>query len=120
MAAIIAATVTGDNRFGGKMGMPDGKRKRNMVQITFGDGASTYPALGIPMPAKGAFGMVRFVERLSLDSPSPGDGFMYKWDSVNNTIRIYQGAGAAGPGVEVTTAYVPANNTTLYGSALGW
>jgi hypothetical protein len=65
--------------------------------------------------------MVRFLETLELNSPSPNDGFMYKFDTVNNTIRIYGAGGSAGAaGVEMTAASVPALGTTLYGIAQGW
>jgi hypothetical protein len=99
--------------------MPDGKRRRNAVTIAFGDGVNTYPVNGVPLPARGLFGMVRFLERLLLDSPSPGDGFVYKWDSINNSIRIYESAGVVGPLVELTAANTPAA-TTLYATAQGW
>lgn len=122
----LGPVITGDNRYGGARGVPEGKRRRNAVQITFGDGVATYPSLGIPLPTRGStgfggFGLVRFLERLQIDSPSPGDGYVYKWDSVNNSIRIYQvGAAVATPLAEVSTAFVPANNTTLYATAVGW
>ena len=38
------------------------KKKMYRVKIVFGDGALTYPALGIPMPAIGVFGMVRYLD----------------------------------------------------------
>jgi hypothetical protein len=121
MAALGAATVTGDNRFGGARSAPDGKRRRNAVRVVFGDGVSTYPTNGVPMPAAGQFGLVRFLESLQLNDASSPDGFVYKYDTVHNSIRIYGGSASAGTaGTEMSAAGVPANGTTLYATAVGW
>ena len=60
--------------------------------IAFGNGALTYPANGVPLPAKGAFGMKQEIKRVFIEG-MPGDGYVYKYDRVNHTIRIWQGAG---------------------------
>jgi hypothetical protein len=66
-----------------------GKKRRNRVTIVFGDGVSTYPALGVPMPTAGSFGMIRQLDFLHVYDESNPDGYIYKYDSVNNKIRIY-------------------------------
>lgn len=94
-------------------------------KLVFGDGASTYPAGGIPLTAA-KLGCPVQVRSLDLFSPSSGDGYLYKYDFVNNKIRIYQSpAIASAPStavalIEVTTAFVPVSNVTLYASVSGY
>ena len=64
---------------------------KSYPSITFGDGALKYPALGIPLPDKGQFGMKALVKRLNITQPP--DGYEYRYDKVNGTIRIFQSAG---------------------------
>ncbi len=97
------------------------KQKRNRVKIVFGDGALTYPALGIPMPTFGEWGMRRNLDSVILSDSSDGDGFMYKYDQENNKIRMWQGDNnnaSDAPGVELGVVAVAA--TTLYAEAVGW
>jgi hypothetical protein len=96
-----------------------GKRKVHKITMVIGDGASTYPALGVPLTIQ-KFGMARFLEFLNLQDSS-GDGYLYKYDSVNQKIRIYQGDNtnaAAAPAVELG-AVVPVA-TSIVGEAIGW
>jgi hypothetical protein len=63
-----------------------------LASITFGNGSKTYPANGIPLPAIGAFGFRKEINFVIVAQP-PGDGFIYKYDPVNYSIRVYtQGA----------------------------
>jgi len=93
-------------------------RVRTLPTVKFGDGADTYPALGIPMPDIHKFGMQFKIDRVSIEQPA--DGYVYHFDRANHKIRIFQGdnaAGAAGPLVELGGVAVPA--TTLYLDVLG-
>ena len=79
-----------------------GKQRRNRVKITFGDGALTYPANGVPMPAFGSFGMVRNLDYLNVLDQDDATGVFWKYDKENNKLRAYvQGitVGAAGAAV---------------------
>jgi hypothetical protein len=121
MAALGAATVTVLNTYQGGRLMRAFKRRGNLVNVIFGDNASTYPSGGIVLPAFGAFGMVRFLEYLQFIDNVSGDGYVYKYDVANKKIRIYTGAASASlPLVEVSTSFVPANNVTLISLAVGW
>lgn len=76
-----------------------GARKRNRVKIAFGDGALTYPAGGVPLPAFGQFGMKRFLEFITITDMDDSHGLVWKYDQENNKLRAYsQGftVGAAG------------------------
>jgi hypothetical protein len=91
------------------------KRKFFRVKVVFGDGALTYPALGIPMPGPGAFGFVRLLDGLNSIETASDDTNIYKYDTVNNKIRIW----IPNTGLEMG-AVAPAANRTLYAMALGW
>jgi hypothetical protein len=70
-----------------------------LAQITFGNGSLTYPANGVPLPDKGVFGFRKIID-LGIVENAPGDGFVYKYDRTNHSIRVYtQGAktGATAP-----------------------
>lgn len=58
--------------------------------IAFGNSTLTYPSGGVPLTA-GSLGCPNTITRLNLFGPSSGDGLIYKYDTVNNKIRIYQG-----------------------------
>ncbi|HAJ28117.1 MAG TPA: hypothetical protein DCG53_12885 [Syntrophus sp. (in: bacteria)] len=92
-AALAAANVTvtvnpGDRDLGG------GGASKNftMASLAFGDGALTYPANGVPLPAIGAFGFHKAIH-MGIVVSDPDKGFVYKYDKTNHSIRIYtQGA----------------------------
>lgn len=117
MAPLTAAsvTVTVEKR------VIESQRKRNRVKLVFGDGALTYPTGGIPMPAKGAFGLVRELESLSFYDQAHANGFVYKYDRDNNKMLIYAETTVATnqPLLEATVALAPAS-TTLVVEAIGW
>lgn len=69
-----------------------GKKRRNILTLTFGDGAKTYPTGGIPMPAAGSFGMVRNLDFLNVLDDSAGV-FLVKYDKTNNKLRYYWPSG---------------------------
>lgn len=56
--------------------------------ISFGDGALTYPANGVPLPAIGNFNMVKKLDRMFIEQPV--DLIEYRYDATNHTIRMYQ------------------------------
>jgi hypothetical protein len=96
-------------------------RKRNAVTLVVGNGTDTYPAGGIPMPVFQSFGFARFLETLDFLDNSSADGFLYKYDEVNNKIRIYQGDNtnaAAAPNIELGAVAVPTK--TFRAFAWGW
>lgn len=72
-----------------------GKKRRNYVTITFGDGAKTYPAGGVPMPAFSSFGMIRQLDHLNVLDDSAGT-FLVKYDKANNKLRYYFPTGGTG------------------------
>lgn len=59
-----------------------------LADIEFGDGALTYPTGGVPLPAIGNFGMQRQVDFGAVE-PDPDDGFVYKYDRSNHTLKIF-------------------------------
>jgi hypothetical protein len=72
---------------------PDGRIGiRTFPTVAFGNGALTYPALGVPMPAIGKFGFLRAIKRAYFEQPA--NGFIYHFDRANHKIRIFNGAGA--------------------------
>jgi hypothetical protein len=95
------------------------KIKKVVATITFGNGALTYPALGVPVTAA-LFGFRNTIQSLEFVDDSSGDGYVYKYDATNKTIRIYQAnytATAAGVLVELGSVAVAA--TTLVVAAEG-
>lgn len=90
------------------------KRKFHRVRLVFGDGALTYPAGGVPMPTLGRLGFVRFLDGILGIQIPPDDSLIYKYDQVNNTIRIY----TSSTGAEL--AAPPAANRTLVATVIGW
>jgi hypothetical protein len=92
-----------------------GKKKRFRVKLVFGDGALTYPAGGVPMPSAGGLGLVRVLDGLVDIEAASDDSNQYKYDFVNNKIRIWIGT----TGVEMG-AVAPAATRTLYANVEGW
>ncbi len=93
MAAIAAtdvvATLVGKTEIGNVS-------KSHVMNLAFGDGSLTYPTGGIPLSVS-KLGLKRNVEAVQIVGAP--DGFVYKWDHVNNKVQIYtQGVlvGAAG------------------------
>jgi hypothetical protein len=111
MAAIAASDLTytllSRDIDGGK-----GKR-RNLLDVTFGDGALTYPAGGVPL-TKGNLGCPNSLEEVELVNPASSNGFVYKYDATNEKLRIYQGDNdnaADAPLIELLGAATPAAAT---------
>lgn len=70
-----------------------GTKAFNMGTISFGDGALTYATGGVPMPAKGHFGMKKQLQKMLLIPPCSAYGYAY--DSANNKIKIYDFSGGS-------------------------
>lgn len=116
MAALTANsvvyTITGRSASPQKY---DNSGKYKNIKIVFGDGASTYPTNGVPLSKLAQMGFPYSIGDVIFYDASSSDGYVYKWDSVHNTIRIYQSPAIAGLGplTELTTSATPAS-TTLY------
>lgn len=99
MADLAATNVTLTNAAGEAFTLADltivGRSKRGVVKIAFGNGALTYPSGGVPMPAIGAFGMLR---DLNMKVYSGEAGIQWDYDKTNNKLRGYI------PGVVVSAA----------------
>ena len=76
--------------------------------MAFGDGALTYPAAGIPMPAIGHFGMKKVITRVFIEQPA--NGFVYHFDRTNHKLRIYLGAAQAAVTVASHVGVAPTGN----------
>jgi hypothetical protein len=77
--------------------------------IAFGDGALTYPAGGVPMPAIGNFGMKKAVTRMHIEQPANGNSYHY--DKTNNKIRIFTATATEATGAVAAI--------TLYATVIG-
>lgn len=93
----------------------------NEVTVAFGNGTLTYPAGGVPL-TKARMGCPASLDFVLTD-PGSANGFLYKFDKVNEKIRIYQGdndnAGDAALIELVGGAATPAA-ATLRGRAIGY
>lgn len=87
-----------------------GRRKKLVADLVFT--SATYSS-GLSVPGS-SLGMSNSVDELEFVQASPADTNMYKWDAVNQKIRIYA-EGAA------VYAEVSGNQTvTIRISAIGW
>lgn len=79
MAAVTTAILKTDKL--------DGSRMLVDAALTFGDGSTTYPSGGIPLPGS-VLGMPRYVDSLFFDNNAQNT-YQLRWDGVNQKIRIY-------------------------------
>lgn len=90
MSSILAANVTFSSS--GRSLAPaiddDGGRYKK-IKCVFGDGILTYPSGGIPLSGLSGAGFPYSVGDVMIMDASNADGYTYKWDSVNNKLRIY-------------------------------
>src|SRR4030042_1269212 len=68
-----------------------GLMRECIYQVSFGNAALTVPANGVPLPALAQFGGLRTVKFHQI-APVTIDGYDYKYDEVNHSIRIFQSA----------------------------
>lgn len=100
----------------------DSSNKVINLTATFGDGALTYPAGGIPLD-KNKMGCPNAIISVLLNSPASSNGFVYKYDLTNNKIRIYQGDNdnvADAPLIELVAATATPAAATLALEVVGW
>ena len=101
-ATDVAVTVNpGDREMAGAAAF----KNMSLASITFGNSSLTYPTNGVPLPAIGVFGFRKAIN-FALIAQAPGDGFIYKYDKTNHSIRVYTqgvktGATAAGGETDV-------------------
>lgn len=98
------------------------KYRKTVVSVAFGDGALTYPAGGVPLESD-KMGAPNEVRSVSLHDAASSNGFVYKYDSANNKLRIYQGdndGGADGPLVELAGGVATPAAATLELQVEGW
>ena len=90
MADLVAGDVT--YTLQNKAVLDSGMRQWNW-KIAFGDGADTYPSGGVPL-AKASMGCPTEIQSLQITDPASANGYVYKYDFVNNKVRIYNSAAA--------------------------
>lgn len=90
---------------------------RQMVhtKIVLGDGSTTYPSGGIPISGN-SLGLPRYLDSFEFSDASDGDTNIYKYDIVNQAIRIYVQNNSTQAYAEMT-GVIPA--ITLYTMAIG-
>lgn len=76
--------------------------------VAFGDSALTYPATGVPLPAIASLGPFKKSAQLVMVVPVTIDGYIYKYDATNHSLRIFQSAGTAAPLAELSGTALPA------------
>jgi len=87
MPDIASTDVTYTNK---SRGFVADARTRTSTTVAFGDGVLTYPAGGVPL-LRGNLGAPTLVESFNIQDPASANGFVYKYDSINEKLRIYQG-----------------------------
>jgi len=110
MAAITAADITVTLNLEDVDRSPD-VGIRTFPMIVFGDGALTYPALGIPMPAIGKFGFHFAIKRAYIEQPA--NGYIYSFDRANHKLRIFLG------GAHAHNLIVAGNGTYPFNAGIG-
>ncbi|MEW5736070.1 MAG: hypothetical protein AB1921_14570 [Thermodesulfobacteriota bacterium] len=92
--------------------VPLGKKQMVVAQVAFGDGALTYPAGGVPLPAKERFGFKHQVDFVAIQEPV-ANGFHYKYDPATHKVKIFTQGFATG----ATAAAVNENGAKAKNSA---
>ena len=88
-----------------------GLMRECIYQVSFGNAALTVPANGVPLPALAQFGGLRTVKFHQI-APVTINGYDYKYDEVNHSIRIYQSAEFTPAGTNAAEAtHVHVENT---------
>jgi hypothetical protein len=90
MAALTSSDVTITKVRRHRVGL----MRECIYQVVFGDAAKTYPTNGVPLPLLALFGAMTRVDFFEL-VPVTIDGYGYKYDKTNHTIRKFQVAGHA-------------------------
>lgn len=96
-------------------------RRLNCVRLSFTLATLTYPANGVPLPAKSKFGMPQGqIDHMSIMG-NEGQGYVWKYDRTNHTLRCYTSAALANHthdmkfigGIATTEAVMIADGDTL-------
>lgn len=107
MADIAAGDVTYTVN---KQRKEESGNKINSVTIAFGNSTLTYPSGGIPLTSA-SMGCPNNIVSAVFVGANSADGIVYKYDKVNNKIRMYRSAGFTPAGANDVPAFT--------GSALG-
>lgn len=100
----------------------EGGRTVRQFTVAFGNGTLTYPSGGVPLN-KAKLGCPNVIERMLVTGPASANGFVYKWDPVNEKLRIYQGDNdnaADAALIELVAATATPAAATLYVEVMGW
>jgi hypothetical protein len=114
-ASDVAVSVGSSDR---EMAGAGAFKNMSLASITFGGGALTYPTNGVPLPAIGTFGFRKAID-FGIVAQAPGDGFIYKFDQTNRSIRVYtQGfkTGSTEAGGETDTGALVKNSLGVEGT----
>lgn len=65
------------------------QERMNTMEVAFGDGTLTYPSGGVPL-TKAKLGLPTVIQSLNIDDPEAANGLIYKYDSANEKLRIYE------------------------------
>lgn len=74
-----------------------GMLRRVYPDLTFGDGAKTYPTGGVPLPAKEQFGFKKEITFGLVEQGPTINAYVYKYDRTNHKLRIFQGGSPTNP-----------------------
>lgn len=88
MADLAATDLTYTQQAGKSKASPADPRFTGVFKIAFGDGALTYPSGGIPL-TKAKLGCPTNIDELHVIDADDGNGYVYKFDSETNKLRIY-------------------------------
>lgn len=119
MADIAASDVTYLLQEGTQKASPSDPRFSGVYTLSFGNGALTIAAGGIPL-TRAKLGCPTRIDEFVIMDAANANGFMYKYDASNNAIKVYQGDSdgvADGPGVAVTAA---PSATSVKVKVVGW
>ncbi len=89
MADIAASDVTYAKVEGSSKGSPSDPRTSNIMSITFGNGALTYPSGGVPL-TKAKLGCPAVIEDFVFIDSANANGYVAKYNPVTEKIRLYQ------------------------------
>lgn len=93
-----------------------------VASISFGNGALTYPAGGVPL-TKASLGCKNVLESMSIIDMASANGLLYKYDYSNEKLRIYEVDTTGDTDkamVELDAGVDAPAAATLYVEAKGW
>ena len=99
-----------------------GRKRHVWGTLTFGDGALTYEAAGIPLPAISACGLTRQLDMLTLTGINARTtDYLTRYNKAAHKLQLFEeeAAAAGGPLLEADVAEAPAARTYDF-YAIGW